>query len=438
MRDPRILIGYLVLCSSLAGCDGSSGDAARPSRPATVEPSELGPRGPALALGYAPGAEPTERAIAAAQESLRAAPDQPSAHVALATAFMRRARETSSGAYREYARDVIDAGRAQHPEHPRLRMLSAMSLLDGHRFEAAIDIATPLLALLPNDPTPHLLIGDASLELGRYARAETAYQAAIDLRPDLRSYNRVGYMRWLYGDFEGAVAALELALDSGSARDPESMAWCFTDLGAMHLRRGDTAPARAAAAAALELVDGYPPALALDARALIKDGELQAAQTRLQAAISAAPSAEELLRLAELRQARGDATGAAQTLAEAERLAAHDPRPLAHYWARHGSQPDRALALAREALNARQNLWAYDTLALASARAGDIPGARAAMKQARDLGLVDAEFSLHAALVELEGGNTQGARAELEAALRQDARVDPRLADEIRRRLGDA
>jgi len=431
----RTVIGCVVLCSSLAGCETSSEEGERAAAPERVADT---PRLPELALRYAPSQVPSEQAIAAAQRALRAAPDDASAQVALATAFMRRARETSSGAYREYARDVVDTGRATNPQHPRLRMLSAMLLLDGHRFEAAIEVATPLLAVAPNDPTPHLLIGDASLELGRYEQAERAYQAAIDLRPDLRSYNRVGYMRWLYGDFEGAVAALELALDSGSARDPESMAWCFTDLGAMHLRRGETESARAAAAAALELVDGYPPALVLDARASIKEGELERAQSTLERAMATAPSVEGLLRLAEVQQARGEGASATRSVAEAERLAAHDPRPLAHHWARHGTRPARALALAEEELRARQNLWAYDTLALASARAGDIAGARAAMKRARELGIVDAEFSLHAALVELEGGNMLGARSELEAALAQDARVDPLLAGEIRRRLGDA
>ncbi len=389
---------------------------------------------PTLALGFDASDMPS---IALAQEQLRAEPDAEQAYVALATAFLRTAR-AEGAAHRAYARDVIEVGLVRIGEQPRLRLLEAMLLLDDHRFEQVIVVATELTAILPHDPTPHLLVGDASLELGRYDQAERAYEAAIDLRPDLRSYNRVGYMRWLYGDFEGAVEALEMALDSGSARDPESMAWCFADLGAMFLRRGQVDPALAAADRALALVPEYAPALSLKGRAMAEQGAHEDAQALLARAAERAPSAESILRLVELDRALSNDEAAAHGLQDAMAMAEHDPRPVAHFLARHGEQPQLALALAEKELQARQNIWSWDTLALAAARAGQLERAREAISMAAAMGTEDAALTLHRALVEMLAGDVEAARVSVEAATKTRPHVDPVLVAELRGRLGAA
>lgn len=434
------------VCVALTGaCDGGATPAtpvdapADPVHSAEVEATQMPADGgsrPELALSYQ--AAEDEPHIAAGQRAVRQSPEDVAAYVALASAFMQRARATGQSVHREYARDVIDVARRLDTQAPRPRLLAAMLLLDGHRFEAVIETAQPLITRLPHDPTPHLLIGDAALELGRYERAEAAYQAAIDLRPDLRSYNRVGYMRWLYGDEEGAVAALELALDAGSVRAPESMAWCFTDLGAMLVRRGNLDAAEIAADRASALVEGYGPAVVLRARVLQKRGELANARALLSEAAERSPSADTVLRIVEIDRALGKRDDAREGLAYANTLAEHDPRPLAHFLARHDEQPERALALAKRELKARENVWAWDTLAIAAARSGEIEDAKAALAKARALGTIDARFELHAALVAVESGDSSVARQHLDAALKLDETADPVLVDELNARLGDA
>lgn len=422
----------------LAGCQApqqvEAGGEVPPAAPAKAEvhADDTLPRLPELALGFDASNAPE---LAAAQEQLRSQPDAQQSYVALATAFLRTAR-SEGAAHRAYARDVIEVGLVRVGDAPRLRLLSAMLLLDDHRFEQVVAAATELTAALPYDPTPHLLIGDASLELGRYAAAETSFEAAIDLRPDLRSYNRVGYMRWLYGDFEGAVGALELALDSGSARDPESMAWCFADLGAMYLRRGEAEPARKSAERALQLVPDYSPALSLQGRTLREAGELDAARRVLAQAAEQSPSAEAILWVVEVDRALGRDAEAASGLRDALAMAEHDPRPVAHFLARHGEQPERALALAELELQARQNIWSWDTLALAAARAGKSERAAEALSKAQELQTKDAEMTLHGALVHLLAGDTEAAQDDLEAALAARPGVDPVLVAELRGRLG--
>lgn len=417
------------LLAALSGC--GEPQAAAP-RPASVEQVAETPRLPDFALGFDASDAPE---IATAQAQLTAEPDLPQSYVMLATAFLRAAR-SQGGAYRAYARDVIEVGLARTGDAPRLRLLAAMLLLDDHRFEQVIAAANALAVDLPYDPTPRLLIGDASLELGRYKEAEAAYEAAIDLRPDLRSYNRIGYMRWLYGDFDGAVEALEYALDAGSARDPESMAWCFTDLGAMYLRRGQSGPAQKAAARAMALVPDYAPAVVLAGRASAEEGDLAGGRELVARAAERSPSAETILRVVELDRAMGNVADAKAGLDDALAMADHDPRPVAHFLARHGEMPERALQLAERELEARQNIWSWDTLALAAARAGDSARARDAIRKARALGTLDAELTLHAAMVELLAGDADGARQQLDQAIAARPNVDPALVAEIRGRLG--
>ncbi|MGH1344947.1 MAG: tetratricopeptide repeat protein [Nannocystales bacterium] len=430
-RTNWVVMGVL---AALCGCQaphaepGSEPLSANATAPADEAPLQL----PDLALSFDAADAPE---IAAAQAQLRSQPDAQESYLALATAFLRAAR-AKGAAHRAYARNVIEVGLSRTDGAPRLRLLSAMLLLDDHRFEQVIVAATELAGALPYDPTPHLLVGDASLELGRYADAETSFEAAIDLRPDLRSYNRVGYMRWLYGDFEGAVGALELALDSGSARDPESMAWCFADLGAMYLRRGELEPARKASERALQLVPGYSPALSLQGRTLQEAGELEAARGMLAQAAEQSPSAESILRVVELDRALGRDAEAASGLRDALTLAEHDPRPVAHFLARHGEQPARALALAELELQARQNIWSWQTLAIAAARAGKTTRAIEALAKAQALETDDAEMTLHGALVHLLAGNSEQARKHLEAALAARPGVDPVVVTELRGRLG--
>lgn len=422
---------------SLTGCpaeDGTERSVAASPTEAEVVSSERA----TLALAYEPSDAPTDQAIARAQEALRTNPDSLEAHLALATLLLRRGRETSSAVYRVYADDVLVSARGVSPSSPRVRVLGTMLLLDEHKFEAAATAAEELAGMLPSDPTPRMLLGDASLEMGQYERAADAYQEAIDLRPDLRSYNRAAYMRWLYGDFESALQIMELALDAGSLRDPESMAWCFTDLGGMYLKQGDEPRAIAAADRALALVDGYAPAQALQSRALARQGKTDDAIKLLESAVSVRASAEDYLNLSELYATAGKPTQAQQARAEAEKLGAHDPRPLAEHLARRGESPNRALALAEQEFDARQNIWAYDTLALALARSGRISEARGAIETAMALGTKDAEFHLHLALIEWKDGSPEMARESLQQALAIDPKADPILVAELRAGLGEA
>ena len=426
----------LVLVLLAAAC----GNAAQPALPAAESPvaAVSAFEGPGAALGYAADASPTGKRIAAAQAALREHPQSMEAHLQLAALLMRRQRETSNAVLMRYAEDVLASARALAPEDPQVVLMTAMALQDGHRFRDAAELARTVLAIEPGNTTAHLVLADAQLELGEHETAMDSVQAALNLHPDLRSYNRAAHLRWLVGDFDSALAIMELAIDSGSARDPEASAWCFVDLGTMFLHRGDPQRALASAKRALTLVPEYVPGLVLEARALARADRTPEAIATMQQAVERKPSVEDLLRLAEWHEAQGDAAAATEVRAQAERLADDDPRPMALDLARRGLEAERAVTLARRELEARRNIAAHDALALALARAGQHEEALTSMQAALALGTADANLHLHAALVHALAGRTAEARTAFERAQAIDAHADARLEAELRTRLGAA
>lgn len=439
MSPGGALVSTMLAAGLVLSCSERPSSPAAPRIPPAREGLEEGLRSPTdppkLALGFVPGSSVTERRIAAAQAALRADLGSRSAHVELATLLWRRARETSSARMRQLAQDVLDVARARWPRDRQVRLLTAVVQLEQHRFRDVAQLARQLIEQAPGEATAHLLLGDALLELGDYDGAIGAVQVALGLRPDLRSYNRAAYLRWLIGDTEGALEAMDLAVGAGSVRDPESMAWCFVDLGVMFLHQGRVEEARGAAREALARVEGYVPALVLEARALDRSGETEAALATLLAAVERRPTVEDLLFLTELAERSGELERAAEARSMAEELSSHDPRPLAHFFALRGEQPDRALRLARKELEQRDGIWARDTLALALWRVGRIDEAKESIERALALGTPVADFHLHAGLIEAAAGRPEAAAASLERARQFDPGVDPRLVDELRRSI---
>ena len=390
---------------------------------------------PQLALSYTPDDSDTGRSIRTAQAKVRHQPRGTDARIDLARLLMRRRRETSAPILMRYARDAIDAALRISPTDPHARWLLGLSLQYEHRFEQAAATARGLIAQRPQHPGPYHLLGDALLELGTYDEAIEAYQAAMDLRPDLRAYNRAAYITWLHGGFDEAVRLLDMALDAGSRRDPEASAWCFVDLGEIYRHRGDHGAAIAAAERALKLVPQYVPALTLRARARGSAGQNDESLADYRTVLKRLPTVETLLESSELLERMGDRTQAKRRFQQAWALAESDPRPMAHYLARHNRRPKDALRLARAELEARKGIFAQATLALVLIRHGALDEAEAALNRAEARQSPFAEFKLHRALLAVAKGEPRAAQSALNAALKLNATVDPVVVQQIKRAL---
>jgi tetratricopeptide (TPR) repeat protein len=388
-----------------------------------------------FALGYKADEGAGELEIARAQRELRSQPGQAGGYARLAQAFLQRERETADASFAAYAEDALMAAEARDPRDPEVMIASILSQHQHHRFAEARDAARALIAAAPDRSIGFLLLGDALLELGDYAAATDAYQSAIDMHPDLRSYSRGAYIRWLHGDVNGAFELMEAALESAGPGAREPAAWCYVEIGDMLRRGGNPRAAANAAERALALVPGYLPARALRARAGAGLGMRDEAIAELTDVVKRRPTAEHLLVLADLLTEAGRGSDAAARVAEAEKLASHDPLPVALYYARHKQSPERALALADQAVRERPSIFAEDARALALLRSGRVSEARAASTLALRLGTPSAELHLHRALIELAAGERDAAAASLARARAIDADADPLLAGELDRGL---
>ena len=109
--------------------------------------------------------------------------------------------------------------------------------LARHDFAAALQHGTRALALDPENARYYGIVGDAQIELGMYEEAIDSYQEMVDRKPDFASFSRVAYARELYGDPEGAIEAMEFALQAGSGT-PENVAWAHVQLGNLWFTSG--------------------------------------------------------------------------------------------------------------------------------------------------------------------------------------------------------
>ena len=58
-------------------------------------------------------------------------------------------------------------------------------------------------------------------------RVQTGYQRMLTLSPNLASYNRIAYHRFVTGDIDQALAWMATAVEAGSPI-PENLVWCLT------------------------------------------------------------------------------------------------------------------------------------------------------------------------------------------------------------------
>ncbi len=432
----RRLALALVIGASVAACDDAPAvletatTATTATTPTAPEPEQ--PHGGAeRALAYQPGATPTDVEIGERQQAVRNAPENVDAYLALAAIFVRKAREAQDPSVYRLAEDAVRAALSREPANVNALAIHAHILSQDHRFEEARVIAHRIVRAKPDDTTARIVLGDAELELGNYEAAVEMYQSAIDLRPDLRSYNRGAYMRWLHGDYEGALDLYRLAAESGDLRDPETVAWCHTDLGEVEWTQGHLDRAKMAADAALQLHPSYAPALRLKARAMFAEGQTDDAIRYIEDAINARALPEDHLQLSEWLEARGDAERAREERERGLALVREDRRAVSIFLARHDQERDRALELARQEVRDRPTIQSYDALALALTRSGRLSDARTAMDRAMHLGTADPRFFLHDALLRVSSGDREGALRSLGRANALNPHIDPRLASEI-------
>lgn len=163
--------------------------------------------------------------------------------LALTSVYLSEARVTGNYNYYDNAAlKLVNEILFNDPKNFEALTFKAMIFLSQHHFAEALVVVKEAEAINPYSAFLYGLMVDAYVELGNYKEALVAAEKMITIRPDLRSYSRISYLREIHGDYAGAIEAMKMAVDAGSPGD-ETTEWSRIQLGKLYELTGDLANA---------------------------------------------------------------------------------------------------------------------------------------------------------------------------------------------------
>ena len=353
----------------------------------------------------------------------------------LAGAYLQRCRETG---------DIADAlrGEAAAKRSVAIRSVNnapgwdalARSLFTQHQFVQAEALARVTAMKYQDDPDALTGYAGAALERGDYATAARVLQHPIVAgadKPDPGVQALQARLLDINGRPAESLRLLRLAqseADGNLDAARENVAWFHMRVGDELARMGRADDAEKSYLEALSL---YPH----DYKTMTGLARLAAGRQDWPGTISWGLKAEQVVPTPEAVALVGDAYAASGdrkdaegqyrlveamgTLSRAQSMV-YD-RYRAMFDANHGCHLEEGLGLARREMKARQDVYAYDTLAWASYKNGLLPSAAAAMKQALAHGTQDALLFYHAGTI----AGAQGDRALSDEDFARASALDP-------------
>lgn len=340
------------------------------------------------------------------EAAVAARPDDARALALLGLGYQQLARETADASWLPRSGEALGTALGRDPRDAVAVAALAQLAVTQHRFRAAIPLARAALRLDPSSTVARGALGDALLATGRHTAAFRIYDRLAGAGPSVGAYARVAQARQLLGRPAGALDAMELAIEAGSAI-PEHEAWALTRYGTLLVAADRLSDADGAFRRALRLSPGYVHALAGRARVSAARGRFDLAARRLQTVVERLPAPEyAILRGDALaRGGRPEAARRAYSLVHAlERvLAANGVRTelsTALFDLDRGVRVADALARAGAAHRVAPGLSAADAVAWGLYRSGRCADARAWSKRALALGTDDGLFLFHRGMIE--------------------------------------
>lgn len=214
----------------------------------------------------------------------------------LVSLFMKEARITGEhGYYYPQALDMVEQVMQQSglaEEHAvQAMILKAHILLAQHEFGKALPIAEKAHQLQPYNAQVYTAMIDAHVEMGQYQEAVRLADELMALRPNLMGYARVSYLRELYGDVDGAIEAMTMAVEAGYP-GVEDTEWARVKLGELYERKGNWDKAEQAYLSSLAARENYAFAQGGLARVFLQQKKYAEAEKLLLTALASVPEIE--------------------------------------------------------------------------------------------------------------------------------------------------
>jgi tetratricopeptide (TPR) repeat protein len=378
---------------------------------------------------------------------LKKDPSNADAYLGLAELFMNEARITGEHPYYyPAALQMVDAipNLADQKEEVRFEAAYYKSsvLLSMHEFKKALIEGENARKIYPQNAGIHGVLIDANVELGKYDEAVRLSDIMVGMRPDLRSYSRVSYLREIHGDPKGAIEAMEMAVDAAMPGYEQS-AWCRLTLAKLFENYGQLDEAKMHYTILLQERAEYPFAYAGLASVAMKQGNLKDAEVQLDKAIALIPEVSFYEQKVDLLKAtnRGDAAtkmvAEVLTMMQEDQASGHQvDLELAGVQLRLAHDNKAAQASAEKALAARpDNIDVNAMLAEIAYANGDIPKAQSYMQVALRTNSQDPAKNCLAGLIEIKAGDKAAGLSRIKKALEHNPYLDHPLAAEAKAML---
>jgi tetratricopeptide (TPR) repeat protein len=204
----------------------------------------------------------SKQAIENLLQAIRSNPTDMKSKLKLAYAYIQEGRTSGNHAYYDKAAlSLCDEILKVETENYEALCAKATVLLSQHHFSDAMPIAEKATKINPYNSTAFGILTDACVELGDYNLAIKMADKMVSIRPDMRSYARVSYLREIFGNYDGAIAAMKLAVSSGYP-GYEQTEWTRCQLGRLYENTGQLENAEMHYDLALAERPMYPYALA--------------------------------------------------------------------------------------------------------------------------------------------------------------------------------
>lgn len=198
--------------------------------------------------------------------ALETNPGDEKSALGLAALFIQEARITGNYVYYDMAamKYVNNVLKKDSSNFDAL-IYKSLIYLSQHHFADGLLIAQKAMHINPYNAFVYGILVDGNVEMGYYDSAVASSDRMVSIRPDLRSYSRISYLREIYGDYPGAIQAMKMAVDAGAPGD-ESTEWTRVQLGLLYEKTGDLKNAEMHYTVALDERPDFPYALAGMAR----------------------------------------------------------------------------------------------------------------------------------------------------------------------------
>jgi tetratricopeptide (TPR) repeat protein len=318
----------------------------------------------------------------------------------------------------------------------------ATVLLSQHHFSEALMVAEKAKKISPYTASVYGLLCDANLELGRYNIAIEMADKMVSVRPDIRSYSRVSYLREIFGDYSGAITAMKLAVSAGYP-GLEQTEWSRIILAHLYESVGQLDSASFQYAIALQERPDYAFAIAGLGRIEKAKGNYKEAITYYEKASSIITEfsfQDELTDLYRLANQIDKANTSAQKVIALlgpgnadESVTGHGhyaDKELAYAYLKT-NQLDSALAHAKTEYDRRpENIDINETMAWVLYKKGSFKEAETYMNKAMRTNSSNPVLLCRAGLIQIKNGKKDSGSLLIQKALQQNPFLDPDLKKE--------